>query len=402
MTTKFNKNILKVLILPLILAIGIGFYLKIRPPEKSHSDEYILANGRIEGYETNIGAKIGGRIDSITVYEGDIVKPGKLLVQMSDSDIEAQLRAKLALIKASQQDVKSAEQKLKILDSQIKETEFKVKQATLDSQGRVYQSKNLVSSAKAKLSQAKAELDQVQSQLNLAKLRKQRYDNLVAKGVVTQDESDEVSTVYETTQALYMAKQDAVRGALKDLHAAMGQEKQSKSTTYNPDIITSELAMLKEEYKQAQHDLAKAKDNVKNAIANKDEIIANIKYLKLTSPINGIVTARVVEPGAVVVPGQTVVSLINLDIVYLRAYVSDSQIGKIKVGQLADVYLDSSPNQPLKGKVIEIDPVASFTPENIYFKNDRVKEVFGIKIGFTKPSGQANPGLPADAKIYLK
>jgi len=114
-----------------------------------------------------------------------------------------------------------------------------------------------------------------------------------------------------------------------------------------------------------------------------------------------VVTARVVEPGVVAVPGQTLISLIDLSTVYLRGYVPEGQIGRVRLGQKAKVYLDSSPTKPIEGKVIQIDPEGSFTPENIYFKDDRVKQVFGIKIGIAQPGAKyfAKPGMPADAEI---
>ncbi len=128
---------------------------------------------------------------------------------------------------------------------------------------------------------------------------------------------------------------------------------------------------------------------------------ANIAYLRIVSPINGVVTARSTEPGAVVVPGQTILSVIDLNNVYLRGFIPEGQIGKVRIGQAAQVFLDARPDQPIEGKIIQIDPQGSFTPENIYFKNDRVKQVFGVKIGLTNPAGYAKPGMPADARITL-
>jgi HlyD family secretion protein len=103
----------------------------------------------------------------------------------------------------------------------------------------------------------------------------------------------------------------------------------------------------------------------------------------------------------VVAAGQTVISLINLDTVFLRAYVPDGEIGKVRLNQHALVYYDSNPKHGVDGKVIEIDPKASFTPENIYFRDDRVKQVFGIKIMIDNPSNYAKPGMPADADIDI-
>jgi HlyD family secretion protein len=147
--------------------------------------------------------------------------------------------------------------------------------------------------------------------------------------------------------------------------------------------------------------LMRARHDVKNAKASIDEIESNIAYLNINSPIHGVVTARTVEPGAVVAAGQTVISLINLDTVYLRAYVPDSEIGKVRLRQKSLIYYDSAHTHGISGKVIEIDPEASFTPENIYFRDDRVKQVFGIKILIDNPSNYAKPGMPADADIDI-
>jgi HlyD family secretion protein len=148
--------------------------------------------------------------------------------------------------------------------------------------------------------------------------------------------------------------------------------------------------------------LNRARHDVHNAKASIDEIAANIVYLNINSPIHGVVTARTVEPGAVVAAGQTVISLINLDTVFLRAYVPDREIGKVRLNQRCLVYYDSNPKHGVSGKVIEIDPEASFTPENIYFRDDRVKQVFGIKIIIDNPANYAKPGMPADADIDIR
>ena len=192
--------------------------------------------------------------------------------------------------------------------------------------------------------------------------------------------------------------EDTIRRDLRDM-AQEGLLQQALATKLNPPIRKAELTGFERQMDSAEAQLRAAKQAVANALAGRQEVEANIAYLNILSPINGIVTARPVEPGAVVVAGQTVLSLINLDTVYLRGYIPEGDIGRVRVGQKSHVYLDSAPNKPLEGEVIEIDPVASFTPENIYFRDDRVKQVFGIKIGITHPAGYCKPGMPADADI---
>lgn len=88
--------------------------------------------------------------------------------------------------------------------------------------------------------------------------------------------------------------------------------------------------------------------------------------------------------------------------VYLRGFVPEGDIGRIKVGQLARVYLDSKPEDPIEAFVSRADPEATFTPENTYFKDDRVKQVVGVKLQIKGGLGLAKPGMAADGEILIR
>jgi HlyD family secretion protein len=93
--------------------------------------------------------------------------------------------------------------------------------------------------------------------------------------------------------------------------------------------------------------------------------------------------------------------MVDMKKLYLRGFVPEGAIGKVKVGQQAQVYLDSSPKQGVPAEVIRVDPEAMFTPENTYFKDDRVKQVMGLKLGLRGAYGYAKPGMPADGRIQI-
>ena len=362
----------------------------------------VHVSGRIEGYEVNIGAKIGGRVDLIAVREGDVVKVGEPIIKISDDDIQAQLRGASARLLKAEDQKDQADQQIKMTDSQIEEAQFNRTQATEDMQGRFVQAAANVAAADAQFSEAQAQLKQANYELELARIRKDRYGRLVEKGAVTQDQYDQAATNYDTAIATVGAKQAAVDAAQKNLNAQRGLETQAQTTRFNPPIRTTQWSLYSKQRLLNEAQLHAAVKEVANAKAAVDEIKANIAYLNISSPIDGIVTARAVEPGAVVVAGQTVLSLINLNTVYLRGYVPEGQLGRVRVGQKTKVYLDSAPNKAIEGQVIEIDPVASFTPENIYFRDDRIKQVFGIKVSISRPGGFAKPGMPADADIITE
>ena len=386
------------LLLVAAILIGIVYWYWTKNPNNSNG---LYVSGRIEGYETNIGAKIGGRVDYIAVREGETVIKGQLLVKISDDDVQAQLRgAQARALKANEQEQQSRYQ-IDVIKSQINEAKLKVTYSKEDSNSQIKETEAGAAEAKAKLAQSQAELIQAQADLSLAAIRKNRYAMLEQKGAVTTDENDQAKATYDSDSALVKAKEYALEAAKKQLSSARATLSQAKATRLNPGMQEAQLTSLEKQLIQSQYQLKSAQQDIANAKAEVDQIKANIAYLTILSPINGVCTARPIEPGAVVTPGQTVLSVIDLDTVYLRAYVPDSQIGRVRIGQQAKVMLDNAPNKPLNGNVIQIDPEASFTPENIYFREDRVKQVFGIKIAIKQPDRFAKPGMPADSMIII-
>ncbi len=393
------KPVVALVVLAVLGAAGWFGYKKYSP--KPADSNTIRVSGRIEGYESNIGPKIGGRVDFIAYREGDQVKKGDLLVKISDDDIQAQLRSAQAKRQRAAALAEQASYQISVVNNQIDEAKLRVLQSSEDMRAQIDQADANVSQADARVSETEAQLIQAQSDLKLARIRKQRYSFLASKGAVTLDENDQVSTSAATAEAVVSAKSSSVEAARKQLNVSKAALAQARSARLNPRMRQSQLLAFGDQLLQAQYQLKSAKQEELSAKADEEQILANIAYLSVKSPISGIVTARVVEPGVVAVPGQTLISVIDLSTVYLRGYVPEGQIGRVRVGQKARVFLDSSPEKPFEGTVIQIDPEGSFTPENIYFKDDRVKQVFGIKIGITQPDRFAKPGMPADAEILV-
>ncbi len=393
------KNLpLRPILLALLILGGFTYWFFSR---KTDNPKAAYVSGRIEGYEVNIGAKIGGRVDYIAVREGEYVKKGQLIVKISDDDVQAQLRAAQAKLAKAKEQEESSRYQIDVIKSQIDEAGLKVTYSKEESHSEINQSEAKIAEAKAKVAQAEAELIQARSDLSLAALRKKRYQMLSDRGAVTTDENDQANTTYDTDIALVKAKEHALEAARKELSNSIAASGQAQATRLNPGMQEAQLTSLQKQLVQAQYQLKSAQQDILDAQAVTEEIKANIAYLTILSPIDAVCTARPIEPGAVVSPGQTVLSIIDLGTVYLRAYVPDAQIGRVRIGQKAKIMLDSAPDKPLEGNVIQIDPEASFTPENIYFREDRVKQVFGIKIAIIQPDRFAKPGMPADAEIIL-
>ncbi|MFB2939213.1 HlyD family secretion protein [Aerosakkonemataceae cyanobacterium BLCC-F154] len=421
---KFKVGLLRI---PLALLIvgGIGFFswnYFNRPQDKG-----LELSGRIEGYPTDIGAKVGGRISFVTVREGDRVNQGEIIVRLDDAEIQAQLRGAAARITAAEQQKQQVLSQIEVINSQIQEAQLSMQQAMGDAKGRIFQAQSNLAAAQAQVSQAEAMVNQAQaeviraqtqvnqtkSQLKLARVNRDRYAQLYQQGAFSKEVFDRAQTTFETAEATYenalagletskatlASRKAAVDAAKRQVNAAQGGLLQAETTSINPDIRNAQVNALRRQLNVAKAQLAAAEAEVKNAQAAQQQIQAQMSYLNVVSPISGVVITRSVEPGEVVATGKTLLTVLNPNSVYLRGFIPEGKIGEVRVGQNAKVFLDSAPNQALSARVAAIDTQASFTPENIYFKDDRVKQVFGVKLALDNPQGFAKPGMPADAEI---
>jgi len=144
-----------------------------------------------------------------------------------------------------------------------------------------------------------------------------------------------------------------------------------------------------------------AEARLDQAQAAADLLRKTIADCTILAPAGGTVTHKAVEPGELVVQGATIVTLAELDSVYVMIYVTEKELGRVRLGAAAEVEIDAFPDKPFAGKVTFISPEAEFTPKNIQTKEDRVKLVFGVKVEIENREGLLKPGLPADAVIRV-
>lgn len=398
-----------------IVGVIAAGYLGWRQFAPHPAPSMLIASGRIEAYETNIGAKTGGRIARILVREGDRIKRGQVVAVMEDAEVNQQLQGAIAQVNAARQDEAQARWEVSVAESRIQEAESNLAQSREDSQGRVSQAESEVAAsqaqvdrARAQLVQAEAEVKRARAQLKLALADRDRYVQLGLEGVVSRQQLDQVQSnadtaraTLEAAKATAIAQSSAVQAAQRQLQAARGNLTRVRSTALNPAIRESQLEAYRQQKAQAQARLAAAQAQVQGAIASQQQLQERLDSFSVKSPIDGIVQARPLEPGAVVTSGKTLLTAIDPKDIYMRAYVPEGDIGKIYTGKSARVFLDSDPDRPLPARVSAIDPEASFTPENIYFQKDRVRQVFGVKLAIEQSENYAKPGMPADAEIDL-
>ncbi len=278
-------------VLLLAAAVGIRYWLP-RPDNTT-----IQLSGRIESYESDLGAKVGGRVETVAVREGELVTEGQIIATLDDAALQAKLAAAKAEVGAATQDVTQAKLQIEIVDAQLQEGQLSSQQSEGDTVGRVAQAQATVATATAQLASAQAQLQQAESALALARSDRDRFSTLVDRGAISRQQYDQIQTTFETAQDIYAVQEAAVSAAQQQVSATEGALTQSQTTQLNPAIQVSQNTRTQKQQAQAQAQLAAAEANLARAQAAQSEIEAQLNDLAIKSPIDGVVLTRTVEPG---------------------------------------------------------------------------------------------------------
>ena len=351
------------------------------------SDGKLFVSGRIDGDTVDLSSKRPGRVVQILVREGDSVEAGQLLAVLSSDQDEARYDQQKAVIVSDQRKLEQLKRQLATYAERIRQAQIYQEQAETDAPAKVRE-------AEANLAASKAELVRSEAELRQSQIDAERYAPLAERGAVAVQLAEQYTTKLKVAEASVDANRKQVRAAQASLEAAQAQLE-------NPRIKESDRRTLERQRDELQAQIAAAQADIDAGKAELRRIQADLKDLKIVAPIAGTILTRSAEPGRVIAVGQTILTMVDLNKLYLRGFVPEGNVGKVKVGQPAEVYLDSNPKEAIPAQVIRIDPQAMFTPENTYFKDDRVKQVMGVKLGLKGGAGFAKPGMPADGQILI-
>ena len=210
-----------------------------------------------------------------------------------------------------------------------------------------------------------------------------------AKRTVTSDQADvwEKTIDYQRAQELWQSNvaptqtRDLAETALKQSRAALLRDQALRAA--------------------AEESIGVAQANIKNAQESLTLARIILGYTTLYAPFSGVILVRNAELGEDVQPGTPVFTLADLDHVWLRAYVNETDIGRVRFGQAALITTDSYPGQKYVGRISMISENAEFTPKSVETHAERVTLVYRIRIDIENQSHELKPGMPADATIEL-
>jgi HlyD family secretion protein len=377
----------KPLIILVILGI-IGYFVWKRVQPVPVPEGVVQLSGRIEGDDSAIAPKVAGRIAEIRFREGDVVKAGDIIATLDDIQTKSREEQAQSSVAEADARVAFAQQQIAILQEQLRENDLQVEQSKIDAEGRVHQ-------AEADVAAAEAQLAQQQGSMKIAAFDRDAYTKLARDGAVTQRQGEQaVSTA--------VAQEAAVAAAQRKVDSAKGSLNVAKAALTNPGIREAASAAIRSQIAQQESQIATQRADAQRIRQQLQEAKENRADLIVVAPFDGTIATRTAEPGEVVQAGTPIVTMLDMTKVYLRGFVPEGQIGEVKLGQTARIFLDSDPSKPLEAFVSRVDPQATFTPENTYFRDDRVKQVVGVKLQLKTGIGYAKPGMPVDGEILVK
>jgi HlyD family secretion protein len=360
------KRVYLFLLLALIAAAAAAaYYLNV-----SAQDEALEASGTIEARNIRVGSKVGGRIAGVMVREGDRVEPGQVLVTFEDDELEAALRQ----AQASLRKLESGNRPEEIAEARAASAQAA---AELDELRRGYRSEQVAAAA--------AEVERMLAEVDRARTSYERTKQLVDQGVFSRLQHDEALAAFRAAEA-------ALRNA-QERHRELDRG-------FRPEQVTAAEARLRQAeaarqlvergYRQEDIDIARA------ALVQ-----ARARYAEraVPSPAAAIVEVLDVRPGDLIAPNAPIATLLERDQLYVRVYIPETKIGLLRAGQRAEVRVNSFDEVVFDGDVEQINQKAEFLPRNVQTREERVHQVFGVKVRVRDPEGRLRSGMAADVRL---
>jgi HlyD family secretion protein len=245
------------------------------------------------------------------------------------------------------------------------------------------------------------ELRQAEAGVRLAEAQRA----LLVEGARSED-IRQAEEAHRQAEAAFNVAEDDARRMRELARTGSVTPKQREDAEARLTIATAQRSAGAEALKKVRalarpEEIRAAEARLAQAQASADLLRKTISDCTILAPAGGIVTHKAVEPGELVSPGATLVTLAELDSVYVMIFVTENELGRIRLGGPAEIKIDSFPDKIFEGKITYISPEAEFTPKNVQTKQDRVKLVFGVKVEIANREGLLKPGLPADAVIRV-
>jgi HlyD family secretion protein len=386
----------RIVIIVILAAVATGAWMWASGRFNRKNDR-LLVSGNLELTRVDLAFKVSGRLVELAIREGDSVKKGQLIARLDRAQLEQQQARDRAAIQGAQssyqQLVTSIEYQKATLEADVaaKRAEVNEAQARLDTMLNgsrpqdIQAAEAAVSEARAQNQQARADFERAQTLIKNEDISKQQFDQYRMRVDSTAAQLRQAEQRYSTVRE--GPRKEDIAGARAALARAQAAQRMSEANRLELQRKTEELGE-----RRAEIERNRAQAGISEA---------QIADTTVTAPMDGVVLVKSVELGDVIAAGTTIATIGDLDHPWVRAYVNETDLGRVKLDGKVKLTTDSFPGKIYWGRISFISSEAEFTPKQIQTKEERVKLVYRIKIEVDNSSHELKNNMPVDAEIVL-
>jgi multidrug resistance efflux pump len=369
------------ILLLVAVASALGFFWPF-----GKDGEELLLPGIVEIQEIRLGSKVGGRVARVCISEGDVVETGYPLVYFEVPELEKQEAQWQARVRADQAALERARNGPRAQEIEAARAAFEAAEARMDKihagwrEEEKRQARNELEASRADRDQAKEDFDRI---LQLFPRSAARAD-------------------YDSARATYMrsrARYEAARAKSEMLERGSRPEdiREAENAWWES---FNKFALLVEGTRP--EDIREAEAKLAESQARLGEIQVSLKEAVVRAPDRAVIEVLGVRKGDVVPPNQPIIRILRAKDLWVKVYVPETDLGKVRLGQKVEVTIDSYPGRVFQGTVIQVASISEFTPRNIQSADERRHQVFGIKVQVDNAEGIFKSGMAAEVRLPLK
>lgn len=380
-----SKKKIIIIILPVLLIVAFLTILFVG--KWSHDDrKFIQVSGNIEIKDARIGFKIAGRVLERMVSEGETIEAEQVVAYLESSDLIQEVALRKAELRAAQANLDELEAGFRLEEIAQAEAAMEKSRSRLD--------ELLAGSRPQEVAAAEATVRNARVNTSYLKMEFDRQARLFKANTISQRDYDRIKSEYERA----VANLHEVQEHLKLIREGPRKEQIDQARAALNEA-GQHYTLMKKGPREETIEQARARLEQIRAALGKAEI--RLGYATITAPFSGLVLSENMEAGEYVAPGTPVITLGDMKNVWLRAYINQTDLGRVKPGQLVHVTTDTYPEKIYQGRISFISSEAEFTPKNVQTQKERVKLVYRVKIDIPNPDMELKSGMPADAEIVI-
>jgi multidrug resistance efflux pump len=361
---------------------GVWYWFSFLPAGRAATTQHLP--GVVEVQEVRLGSKVGGRVRDVLVSEGSLVEAGTSLVTFEVPELLAQRSQWDAKIRSAEANLEKARNGPR--PQEIAAAEAAV--AAADARAK----RMKVGFREEEIREARDDWTSAEADLKLAEDQRGRYERLFEKNTVAQAELDTARANHDRARG----KAAAARAHL-DMLTRGNRPEDIAEADATRDQAKANLDLLKAGTRAEE--IAELAAKVSENRSRLQEIEVNLEEATVRAPARSVIDVVPVRKGDLVAAGQTVVRILRAEDLWVRVYIPELELGKIRLNQPVQVTIDAYPGRTFAGKLVQIATVSEFTPRNIQSVDERRHQVFGAKVVIDDPQGVFKSGMAAEVAI---